>query len=222
MTACSQKFEDIQHWIFDLDNTLYPPESELFSLIDKRMTQFISDTLDMTATDALKLQKQYYHEHGTTLAGLMANHGLPPGKFLDFVHDISLDRLSPDAMLTAALHALPGQVYVFTNGSIKHGQRVCDALGISDAIDEFFGIDSAKFIPKPQPQAFSAFLKTHPLPPQQAVMFEDLPKNLKPAKQLGMQTVLVGPMANKNTDSHVDWRTANLVEFLQIITKAYQ
>ncbi len=218
MRPTPRDLRHVHHWIFDLDNTLYPPECELFALIDERMTRFIADRLALTADEALRLQKRYYHDHGTTLAGLMAHHGMDPHDFLDFVHDISLDRLQVDTDLVAAIARLPGDVYIFTNGSQGHGERVCAALGLRDHIQGIFSIESSAFIPKPQPEAFESFLATHPLNPNQAAMFEDLAKNLRPAYDLGMTTVLVGDHALGNTDAHVQWRTPQLAPFLQHLT----
>lgn len=207
-------FSHIDTWVFDLDNTLYPPESELFALIDERMTAYIMQKLQVDQTEAFRIQKLYYHAHGTTLAGLMANHGIDPHDFLDHVHDIALDRITPDADLIAAIERLPGHVYIFTNGSIGHATRVCERLGLLHRMDGMFDIVATNFIPKPQPKAFEAMVQHFGFDPTRAAMFEDLAKNLKPAAALGMTTVLVGPHAADDTHDFVHHRTRHLTPFL--------
>jgi putative hydrolase of the HAD superfamily len=205
---------DIDTWIFDLDNTLYPPECDLFALIDERMQAFVQRKTGLPPAEALTLQKRYYHEHGTTLAGLMAHHGVDPREFLDEVHEISLDRLAPDAELTRGLARLPGRRLVFTNGSARHAERVLQALGIDSLFDEIFDIEAADLIPKPQAAAFEAIVKRHAVTPKTSAFFEDLERNLEPAAALGMTTVLVGPHAAGSTAPFVDHRTARLPDFL--------
>ncbi len=186
-------FDHVTDWVFDLDNTLYPASCELFALIDARMTRFIMRALDCDATEAHRIQKLYYHAHGTTLAGLIAHQGVEPHAFLDEVHDIALDRLSPDPDLAAALARLPGRKVVFTNGSVPHAERVCAALGISEHISGVVDIVATQFIPKPDRRAFATMLDHFGITPTQAAMFEDLAKNLQPAFDLGMTTVLITP-----------------------------
>jgi putative hydrolase of the HAD superfamily len=208
---------DLSHvdtWVFDLDNTLYPPECDLFALIDDRMTRFVMAELDLAWDDARALQKKYYHEHGTTLAGLMAHHGMAPGRFLDEVHDIALDRIGPDPALAAALARLPGRRLVYTNGSARHAERVTAALGIDHLFNEIFDIEAAAFIPKPDPAAFAAMIAAHGVRPRTGAFFEDLAKNLAPAAALGMTTILVGPHAADGPEPFVHHRTADLTAFL--------
>jgi putative hydrolase of the HAD superfamily len=207
-------FSDVDTWVFDLDNTLYPPESELFALIDARMTAYIMRELAIDAIEAHRIQKLYYHAHGTTLAGLMAQHGVDPHHFLDEVHDIALDRITPDPDLISALEQLPGRVYIFTNGSVGHATRVCERLGILHCMHGMFDIIATDFIPKPDPKAFEAMVQHFGFDPARAAMFEDLAKNLKPAATLGMTTVLVGPHAADDTSDFVHHRTRHLSPFL--------
>jgi putative hydrolase of the HAD superfamily len=208
---------DLSHvdtWIFDLDNTLYPPECDLFALIDDRMQAFVERSIGLGPVEARALQKRYYHEHGTTLAGLMANHGVDPREFLDEVHEISLDRLEPDAELARGLRRLPGRRLVFTNGSERHARRVLDALGIEALFDEVFDIEACDLIPKPQPDAFARLIARHAVEPRAAAFFEDLERNLKPAAELGMTTVLVGPRAGDRPAGFVHHHTEDLAGFL--------
>jgi putative hydrolase of the HAD superfamily len=205
----------IDTWVFDLDNTLYPPECDLFALIDDRMTRFVMAELSLGWDAARALQKKYYHEHGTTLAGLMAHHGMAPGRFLDEVHDIALDRIGPDPALAAALSRLPGRRLVYTNGSTRHAERVTAALGIDHLFDEIFDIEAAAFVPKPDPSAFAAMIAAHGVPPRSGAFFEDLAKNLAPAAALGLTTILIGPHAHDATEDFVHHRALALTPFLE-------
>jgi putative hydrolase of the HAD superfamily len=160
------------------------------------------------------LQKRYLHEHGTTLAGLMANHGVDPEKFLDEVHDVSLDALTPDPELHAALMRLPGRRLVFTNGDARHSKRVLERLGMDDAFEAIFHIAAAGYVPKPNPATFTRMIAAHAIDPMRTCFFEDSEKNLAPAASLGMTTVLVGPHAAASDAAFVHYRTANLADFL--------
>lgn len=178
-------------WIFDLDNTLYPAECNLFAQIDERMGRFISDFLDVDRVEARRVQKDYYYRYGTTLNGLMQEHKLDPHLYLDFVHDIDHSALPKLPGLEAALSRLEGRKFIFTNGSARHGEKVAAALGILDKFDGIFDIAAADFIPKPNKAAYATFLKRHNVKAEQAVMFEDLHPNLKVPHEMGMTTVLV-------------------------------
>jgi len=181
----------IQNWIFDLDNTLYPAECNLFAQIDERMGSFIADLLDVDRVAARKVQKDYYYRYGTTLNGLMREHQLDPHIYLDYVHDIDHSVLPDLPELNSALTALPGRKFIFTNGSAAHGKNVASALGILDVFDGIFDIAAADFTPKPNKPAYDQFLNHHNVSPQNSIMFEDLHPNLKVPHDLGMATVLV-------------------------------
>jgi len=213
-TMPTADLRDIDVWLFDLDNTLYPPESEVMGLVEQRMTVFVARELNLPTGEARALQKRYYHEHGTTLAGLMASHGVDPEAFLNEVHDISLDRLSPDAELRAALARLPGRRLVFTNGDAGHAERVLAKLGIDDLFEATFHIASADYIPKPAPRTFARMTAAHDVDPTRAAFFEDSAKNLGPAAAIGMTTVLVGPHAQDADAPFVHYRTRHLAPFL--------
>ena len=213
-TMPTADLRDIDVWLFDLDNTLYPPESEVMGLVEQRMTVFVARELNLPTDEARALQKRYYHEHGTTLAGLMASHGVDPEAFLNEVHDISLDRLSPDAELRAALARLPGRRLVFTNGDAGHAERVLAKLGIDDLFEATFHIASADYIPKPAPRTFARMTAAHDVDPTRAAFFEDSAKNLGPAAAIGMTTVLVGPHAETADAPFVHYRTRHLAPVL--------
>ena len=204
----------IDTWLFDLDNTLYPPEAEFMSLIEGRMTGFVARETGLPRAEAFALQKKYLSEHGTTLAGLMAHHGVDPEAFLDEVHDVSMASLVPDLDLRTAIGALPGRRLVFTNGDRRHAERVLAKLQLDDLFEATFHIALADYIPKPHPQTFARMIEAHDVTPSSTAFFEDSERNLPPAFDLGMTTVLVGPDAARSTAPFVHHRTNNLAAFL--------
>lgn len=186
-------FDHVEHWIFDLDNTLYPPECDLFAQIDEKMCDFIMRLLEVDAVEARRVQKDFYVEHGTTLAGLMAVHGIEPGRFLAHVHDIDVGVVAPDAALGRAIAALPGSKVIFTNGSVAHAENVIARLGIAHVFDDIYDIVSTGYRPKPGREAYESFVRASGIAPQRAAMFEDIPRNLEIPHELGMKTVWVRP-----------------------------
>ena len=182
---------DRQIWIFDLDNTLYPADSNLFAQIDQRMGSFIAQYLDVPFDKARILQKQYYRRYGTTLAGLMQVHKMKPQDFLDYVHDIDLTPVPEMPDLAAAIENLPGRKLIYTNGSYWHAERVAEKLGVLHLFDGISDIVSSDFIPKPASEAYHLMIKAHNVDPAKAVMFEDMPHNLEAPHDMGMGTVLV-------------------------------
>jgi putative hydrolase of the HAD superfamily len=209
---------DLSHvevWLFDLDNTLYPLETEFMGLIERRMTDFVARQTGLPRDEAYALQKRYLLEHGTTLAGLTANHGVDPKVFLDDVHDVPLDSIPPDPALAAALARLPGRKLVFTNADEPHAVRVLERLGLTDQFEAVFHIASADYVPKPHPDTFARMTRAHAVDPRVAAFFEDSEKNLAPAAAIGMTTVLVGPHAEASTAAFVHHRTHKLAPFLQ-------
>jgi putative hydrolase of the HAD superfamily len=208
---------DLTHvstWLFDLDNTLYPAECEFMALVEGRMTEFVARETGLPPVEALALQKKYLHEHGTTLAGLMANHGIDPERFLEEVHDVALDRITPDPALTEALERLPGRRLVFTNGSARHAECLLGHMGIEALFEDVFHIASADYLPKPAPETFARMAERHAVRSAETAFFEDSERNLKPAAELGMTTVLVGAHAAVSTADFVHHRTHDLPGFL--------
>ena len=191
----------IKTWIFDLDNTLYPPEENIFSQIDQKMTSFIADNLKISNEEAFNIQKQNFIDHGTTLAGFMnsGNDKIDPDKFLEYVHDINLNSLQEDNDLRKILLFLPGKKYIFTNGTKKHAENVLKKLNLENIFQSIFGIKEANYLPKPNLETYNLFLKTYKIDPKTSIMFEDMGRNLIPAKELGMKTVLLErKLPNKN------------------------
>lgn len=223
-----KRFAHVTDWVFDLDNTLYPHHSNLFSQIDAKMTGYISDLLTLSREDARKLQKELYLEYGTTLNGLMTRHGIDPDEFLERVHDIDYSWLVPDPVLGAAIRQLPGRKFIFTNGDRKHAERTARQLGILDNFDDIFDIVAAGLLPKPARQTYERFADLHAVTGSNAVMFEDLARNLAVPKALGMTTVLIVPHNFEPTfseiwesdpaqDDDVDFVTDDLTSFLTAI-----
>lgn len=212
----------IDCWIFDLDNSLYQASTDLFALIDVRMGQFIQRLLGCGHDEARRVQKRHFHDHGTTLAGLMAGHGVDPHEFLDYVHDIDLARLAADPAVGRALDRLPGRKYVFTNGDEAYARRVLARLGLANAFDGLHDIHAMDYVPKPDPRAYKAMCERYAIAPRKAVFVEDMARNLVPAKALGMTTVWVdngseqaGPGADP---AFIDYRIADIGQWLGEIT----
>ena len=208
---------DLRHvdtWLCDLDNTLYPAESGLMAAIVDRMTDFVERVTGLPRDEAFRLQKTYLAEHGLTLKGMMLNHGVDPAEFHAIFHDLSLEALARDADLLAALQRLPGRRLIFTNADAFHAERVMKHLGLDALFDDVFHIGSADYEPKPSPQAFARIGAAHGIDPRATAFFEDSERNLAPAADLGMTTVLVGAHAPASTAAFVHHRTDKLAPFL--------
>lgn len=211
--------DHVDCWIFDLDNTLYHPRHRLFDQVDRRMEQFVARVTGCAPDEASAIQKAYFHDYGTTLAGLMRHHEVVPEDFLAFVHDIVLDDLIPDAALTAALDALPGRRIVFTNADAPHARRVLDRLGIADRFDAIHDIVACDHVPKPASECYAQLCRTHRIDPRRAAMIEDMARNLAPAHAIGMTTVWIDNGSEAGTRDYdrrfVDIRVDDLVPWLQ-------
>jgi putative hydrolase of the HAD superfamily len=209
---------NVENWIFDLDNSLYPASCDLFELVDQRIGQYVQKLLGVDAVEARRVQKGYFHAHGTTLSGLMASHGVDPHDFLDFVHDIDLARLSADPALVAALDRLPGRKFIFTNADEAYAKRVLDKLGFANAFDGMHDIHAMAYVPKPDPSAYSAICARHDIDPARALFADDMARNLVPAKKLGMKTLWLdngseqaGAVAEA---AYIDYRAGDIGEWL--------
>jgi putative hydrolase of the HAD superfamily len=208
--------ETMQAVLFDLDNTLYPAECDLFSLIDVRINRYMQEVVAIPAGDVDYLRRRYWQDYGTTLKGLMNHHDVSPEDYLDYVHDIDVaSRVSVDSDLRRILEALPLSCYVFTNGSRCHADRVITALGLDGVFGEIFDIRVAEYQPKPHIEPYERVLQQLGLDASQCIMVEDQPKNLVTAKQLGMRTILVAP-ASAEEHSHVDARIDRSAEISQV------
>lgn len=208
----SPQFAHVTDWVFDLDNTLYPPSARLFDQIEIRMTAFVMQALGVARPEADRLRRHYWQRYGTTLAGLMREHDVDPGPYLTEVHDISLTHLTPDPGLRAGIAALPGRHYVFTNGCAPYAERVLAARGLSGCFDGVYGVEHAGFHPKPDAEAFATVFALAGVSPRNGAMFEDDPRNLAIPFDLGMRTVHVAPEAT--IAPHIQHHTDDLAGFL--------
>lgn len=214
-------FASVSTWIFDLDNTLYDPSIRLFDQIERRMTAYVMRELGVDQASADHLRYHYWQTHGTTLAGLMRDHGIAPVPFLHEVHDIDFTVLKPVPALHAAITALPGRKIVHTNGDKLYASRVLSHLGL-DMFEAIYGVEEVDFQPKPDARAYAAVMKAQGFDPNHAAMFEDDPRNLAVPHSLGMRTVLVGSGAaapnglppDGPLGAHVQHQTCDLVAFL--------
>lgn len=210
-------FDHVDVWVFDLDNTLYPPHARLFDQIEVRMTDYVANSLGVTRDEADRLRKHYWAEYGTTLAGLMEVHGVDPGPYLTHVHDISFHPLEPDADLAAHISALPGRRIIYTNGTEPYARRVIEARGLSGLFDAVYGVEHAGFHPKPRREAFEAVFTLDGLDTAKAAMFEDDPRNLAAPHEMGMRTVHVAP--DPHEADHIHHHTDDLTAFLRLLTE---
>ena len=222
-------FGYVETWVFDLDNTLYPHHL-LWQQVDDRIRAYIVDFLKVSHDEAFRVQKDYYKRYGTTMRGLMTEHGLNPDDYLEFVHQIDHSPLTPNPALGAALSRLPGRKLILTNGTRKHADAVMRRLEIHQHFEDVFDIAAAELEPKPLPQVYQRFLQRHGVDPGKAAMFEDLARNLAAPHALGMTTVLVVPEKTREVfregwelagrdAAHVDHVTDDLTGFLETIVK---
>ena len=209
-TEIGADLRHVRSWLFDLDDTLYPPERQILKRVSARIGEFMVRATGLPPDEARALQKRYLLDHGAALGGLMKDYTIDPEAFLAEVHDVPLDDLEPDEGLRAGLERLKGPRYVFTNGSTRHGERVLEQLRIDDLFDGLFAVEHARLVPKPHPDTFALMLDGFGLDPATAAFFEDTVRNLEHAKKLGMTTILVGPHAFDDEAPFVDHRAAAL------------
>ncbi|GAA6189293.1 pyrimidine 5'-nucleotidase [Litorivita sp. NS0012-18] len=205
-------FSHVTTWVFDLDNTLYPPHMRLFDQIEVRMTDYVMQALgvDRARADALRLH--YWHSYGTTLAGLMREHDVDPAPYLTQVHEIDFSRLSPDPDLAERIRALPGRKIIYTNGTAPYAEKVSYARGLGGLFDAIYGVEHAGFAPKPERAAFETVFAKDGLAPERAAMFEDDLRNLEVPHAMGLRTVHVAP--ERDEKPHVHHHTDDLSAFL--------
>ena len=212
-----KRLAHIDTWIFDLDNTLYPASSSLFPQIDARMGAFIQRRLGLDKDAAWAVQKGFFHSHGMTLPGLMAEHGVDPHEFLAEVHDVDIDVVAPHPALADLIGRLPGRKFVFTNADAPYAERVLARLGLSDSFDALHDIHALDYVPKPQAPAYASMCSAHAIAPTRAMFVEDMARNLAPAKAIGMTTVWIdngseqGPGESRD---HIDFTINDLATFL--------
>jgi putative hydrolase of the HAD superfamily len=231
MTKPSRDFTQIDTWVFDLDNTLYPHHVNLWQQVDVRIGEFVSAYLGVSAAEARRIQKDYYRRYGTTMRGMMTEHGVHADDYLAYVHKIDHSPLEPNPAMGAAIAKLPGRKLILTNGSTDHAGKVLERLGLAAHFEAVFDIIAAELEPKPAPRTYQKFLALHEVNPAASAMFEDLARNLVVPHQLGMTTVLVVPDGSKEVvredwelegrdAAHVDHVTDDLTGFLKKLSTA--
>ena len=211
----SKSFKHTNHWVFDLDNTLYPPDVCLFDQIELRMTEWISTKLSISRHDANILREVYWKKYGTSLAGLMREHNIEPEEYLTFVHDISFSNLKHNPLLKDLITTLPGRKIVYTNGTVPYAKNVLRALGLDAIFDNVYGVEDANYFPKPEKEAYELIFSKDELDPLKSAMFEDESRNLKVPHLLGMTTIFVSP--DFKNEHFIDFHTQNLSGFLKHI-----
>jgi len=226
-----RRFDHVETWVFDLDNTLYPHHLNLWQQVDERIRSYVSNYLNIAPDEAFRLQKDYYRRYGTTMRGLIAEHGMSPDDYLDYVHQIDHSPLLPNPALGDALEKLPGRKLIFTNGTRRHAENVMKRLEIDHRFEDVFDIVAGELEPKPSQLSYDRFLARHGVDASKAAMFEDLARNLEVPHALGMTTVLVVPEGERvvlretwelegHDAPHIDHLTENLVDFLTRIAQA--
>ena len=213
--------DHIETWVFDLDNTLYPATSRLFDQISDRIGAYVARHFDLPLDEAKRVQKNYFHNYGTTLRGMMLEHKIDPTEFLAYVHDIDFSPLKREERLNEALHRLEGRKIVFTNADTPYARKVMAQLGIDHHFEEIYDIAAADYVPKPYQEAYDLFIERHAFAPERAIFFEDIVRNLGPAGEMGMVTVWVqndGTWALPGNEGVTpDYQTDNLPEWLHAV-----
>ena len=211
----------IKFWLFDLDNTLYSGDTKVFDQVDKKMSKFISEKLNVSLEEAKKIQKNYFHEYNTTLNGMIKNHDINANEFLEFVHDVDLEFLKKDEPLKTEIEKLKGKKIIVTNGSKAHASNVTSRIGIEQLFDGVFDIVDSDFYPKPSIEPYKKIIENYKIEPEYCIFFEDIARNLKPAYELGMKTVWIEnnePWAAKfSNEEFVNYKTGSLTKFLKEI-----
>ena len=211
-------------WIFDLDNTLYPASCQLFQQVGKRITAFVANHLDLDDDEARHIQKKYFHDHGTTLRGMMIHHGVEPDEFLRFVHDIDYSVIPANPSLGAAINRLSGRKLIYTNASHAHAKSVLDRLQLGVDFEAIFDVKDGDYIPKPDPVPCQKLIDRYQINPERAVMVDDIPHNLKAPANFGMATILIDtgldyppdhPLAIDRNAAYIHHITDDLELFLE-------
>ena len=215
----------IDTWIFDLDNTLYSADSGIFQQVHELMGKFVSNHLNIGINEAKKIQKKYYKEHGTTLKGLMDNHGVEPDYFLAEVHKLDYSIVNSNKNLNNELNKLSGKKIIYTNANMQHTLDVLERIELSNFIDEIFDIKMANYVPKPEITPYEEIIKKYDLNPNSSAMFDDIAKNLVPAKKVGFTSIWIDAGYENFSDDiesskkFLDYSTTDLHLFLEKVNK---
>ena len=210
----------INTWIFDLDNTLYSADSGIFQQVHTLMGEFISKNLNIDIKESKELQKKYYKQHGTTLRGLMDNHGIDPDHFLFEVHNLDYSIVGPNKELNEELEKLEGRKIIYTNANLQHAENVLEKLDLTHMFKEIFDIKSANYIPKPEILPYQKIITDFDIDSSRAAMFDDIAKNLVPAKKVGFASVWIDAGYENfsddiaNSKKYLDYETKDISKFL--------
>ena len=217
---------DLRHvdtWVFDLDNTLYPARCRLFDQIDRRIGEYVASFFRIDLETARRRQKAFYRSHGSTLRGMMSLHGMEPDGYLEYVHDIDLSPVDPDPLLRKVLARLPGRKLIFTSATSAHAERVIRRLGVDRHFEEIFDVAAAAYVPKPRVETYDRFLERHTVDPTKSVFFDDVPRNLEPAADIGMTTVWVPGLRERerfDDEGYVHYVAEHLAHWLDVAAPA--
>jgi len=215
----------VNTWIFDLDNTLYSADSGIFQQVHELMGKFVSNHLNIDIDEAKKIQKNYYKQHGTTLRGMMDNHGVDPDHFLAEVHRLDYSIVGPNKELNIELKKLEGRKIIYTNANMKHTIDVLERIELSNFFDDIYDIKMANYIPKPEIAPYEQLIKQFNIDAKNAAMFDDIAKNLVPAKKVGFTSVWIDAGYENFSDdikaskSYLDHETTNITKFLESVNK---
>ncbi len=221
----SNLINKIDTWIFDLDNTLYAADSGIFQQVHELMGKFIENNLKIDINKAKELQRKYYKQHGTTLRGLMDNHGIDPDYFLAEVHKLDYSIVDANMKLNEELQKLNGKKIIYTNANMQHALSVLERIDLSNFFDEIFDIKMANYIPKPQVQPYEKIISKFNLSPENCAMFDDIAKNLVPAKKVGFTSIWIDAGYENFSDDinaskkYLDYETNDLRIFLEKVNK---
>ena len=211
---------DVDTWIFDLDNTLYPASSNLFARVSKRMTYFIQKEFQLEEEPARDLQRKMFRKYGTTMRGLMTEYDMDAEEFLHFVHDIDVSDMNKDLELAELLSKLPGRRLIYTNGSVPHAKRITGQLGIEHLFEDIFDIVASRFVPKPAPEPYDEMINKFKVDPKRSLMVEDMAKNLRPAADLGMITVWLRHSKDWSSEDSVGGHIHHEIDDLKLWLKS--
>ena len=221
--ALRDELKNINGWVFDLDDTLYPPTGEIYAQMANRIRAYVMKALNIDEQSAAVIQKEYYRKYGATVWGLMVEHDVDPEDFTDYIHELDLSSLRENPELRKLLNALNGRKFVFTNGAYEHAERVLKRLGLHECFSGIFSIREADYIPKPALQTYLKMLKTFGLKPEESIMFDDSPANILGAKRAGMHTVWISSNVENNkycsvdTKDFCDYETKDVITFLSAL-----
>jgi len=213
-------FAHIDTWIFDLDLTLYGPEANIMAQVRDRIALFVEKHFNIGSDEAHKIRHTYWKKYGTTLGGLMAEHKVDPNGYLDFVHDVDMDLLRPDADLRRQITSLPGRKIIFTNADAPYAERVLAARGLDNLFEDIFDIHRMQHLPKPAAASYDSLCAQLDINPARALFVEDSAHNLAPAKALGMTKIWVNhgtEAVSSDTEQYIDQEIADLNDWLSSI-----